>query len=126
MQHNGDIKALLKSIDFSFTHYGSEFRPVSLLDQLLKNHSKWPLLQSMITNGIEYPMEPISDEDRKTDIKFHIERGNHKSATCKEGLMNLNKAYNKEVKFGWQIPFLPSSIEFMKDACITPLGIASQ
>ena len=80
----------------------------------------------MIENGVEYPLDPISEKDRLEDIKFHLERGNHKSATSSEGLTNLNKAYDKEVKFGWQIPFLASSIEFMKDACITPLGIASQ
>ena len=80
----------------------------------------------MIENDVEYPLKPISDKNRLENIQFHLEQGNHKSATSSDGVINLNKAYDKEVKFGWQIPFLPSSIEFMKDACITPLGIASQ
>ena len=76
-------------------------------------------IKSIITNGASYPMEPISEKDRLEDIRFHLQRGNHKSATSTDGLLHLNKAYDREIKFGWQIPFLPSSIEFMKHACIT-------
>ena len=76
------------------------------LEILLKKHSKWPKLKSIIVNGADYPKEPISEEDRLKDIKFHLQRGNHKSATSNDGLLNLNKAYDKEIKFGWQIPLL--------------------
>lgn len=126
INHNGDLNDLMMNLDRSFTHYGSEFRSIHLLDSLFKKHSKWNKLRSIITEGIKYPIDPISDEDRLNDIEFHLDRGNHQSASSDEGLSVLNKAYDREVKLGWQIPILPSAIKLIKNASITPLGIAQQ
>ena len=67
LQYNGDVQTLMQSLELSFTHYGSEFRSIHLLETLLSTHSKWPKLKSIITNGTNYPMEPISEEDRIVD-----------------------------------------------------------
>lgn len=126
MDYDGDLDKLMQSLNFSFTHYGSEFRAINLLNKLLFDHSKWPKLKSIILHGANYPLDPITEIERKKDIEFHLQRGNHKSATSQEGLKSINKAYDKEVKFGWQVPILPSIIKNIKNACITPLGIAEQ
>ena len=55
----------------------------------------------MIKNCADYPLSPLSEKDRLDDIEFHLQRGNHKSATLPEELASLNKAYNKEVKYRW-------------------------
>ena len=38
----------------------------------------------------------------------------------------LIKKYEKEVKYGWQIPILPPVIKSIKGASVTPLGIINQ
>ena len=123
---DGDLKKLLKSLDYSHTHYGADFRDPKLLKQLLHKNNKWNKLESIITSGVKYNMNPISEQDRISDIDYHINRGNHKSATTEEGLKSINKAYDKEVKYGWQIPILPSVIKSLKNASVTPLGVATQ
>ena len=126
MNHKGNLDNLMQSLKYSFTHYGSEFRSINLLEKLLSGHSKWPKLKSIILHGTDYPLDPITEKERLEDIEFHIQRGNHKSATSSAGLLSINKAYDKEVKFGWQVPILPSIIKHIKHACIAPLGIAEQ
>ena len=80
----------------------------------------------MIKIGADYPLSPLSEKDRLDDIEFHLQRGNHKSVSSSAGQASINKAYDKEVKFGWQVPILPSIIKNIKHACIAPLGIAEQ
>ena len=68
----------------------------------------------------------MSESDRLNDIKFIINRGNHQSASKKPGDKELEKAYDKETKYGWLIPISPSIIECIPHACISSLGVASQ
>ena len=37
LNHGGDLEALLSSLSYSFTHYGSEFRATNLLEKLLSS-----------------------------------------------------------------------------------------
>lgn len=107
-------------------HYGSEFRSPSILNILLKNHPKWEVFQDLLINGASYPASDIEESTQLSDIELHIERGNHKSATTEKGLATIQKAYKKEVQYGWQIPILPSLIKSIKGACVTPLGDVDQ
>ena len=126
LKHNGDLEQLLGSLDYSFTHYGSEFRSASTLENLLSSNNKWNDLKTIINNGVDYEMNPIDEKDRLSDIDFHLERGNHKSASHQEGIQAITKAFKREVSLGWQIPILPDAIKAIKGACITPLGVAKQ
>ena len=94
------LKKFLNTSKFLFTHYGSEFRSLNLLRKLLHTHSQLPQLESMIKISADYPLSSLSEKDRLDDIEFHLQRGNHKSATLREGMASLNKAYNKEGKYG--------------------------
>ena len=126
LENGGDLESLVSSLSYSFTHYGSEFRDIVLLEELLSSNNKWSELKSIINKGVDYEMDEINEDDRKMDIDFHLNRGNHKSASTDMGLKTINKAFDKEVSLGWQIPILPNSIKDIKGACITPLGIATQ
>ena len=126
LENGGNLETLLSSLSYSFTHYGSEFREVDLLEELLSSKNKWSDLKSIVNKGVDYEMDEINEDDHKLDIDFHLDRGNHKSASTDMGLKTINQAFDKEVSLGWQIPILPDSIKNIKGACVTPLGIASQ
>ena len=106
--------------------YGSEFRHWSTLEPLLKHHQHWPTIKTIITEGASYPLSPISEEDRLSDIQYMIERGNHKSAEIDTNKTALNKVFSKEVDHHWSIPLLPSCIPLIPGASVTPLGVATQ
>lgn len=125
-QFNFDVDKATQSTPNTILSYGAEFRPPSTIEPLLRLHPNWNKVKDIITNGVKYPMNPIDDDQRKEDIDRLLERGNHKSALTKENAAALNKAFDKEVKFNWAIPILPHCIKLIKDACLTPLGVAVQ
>ena len=128
---------MMKSVDFNMNTatqhptntaltYGSEFRPTSLIEPLLSLHPDWHKIKDTIENGVTYPLTPITEDDRLSDIQNLIERGNHKSALVPENEAALDKAFNKEVRYSWAIPILPSCITQIPGASVTPLGVAIQ
>ena len=132
--HNSNI---LKSFNYNTEHatqhtkntvlsYGSEFRSTTTLEPLLRHHQHWPAIKEIITSGASYPLHPISDEDRLSDIEYMLQRGNHKSALEADNKLALDKAFTKEVKHHWAIPILPASIPLIPGASVTPLGVATQ
>ena len=106
--------------------YGSEFRAVDTLQPLLIHHQHWPAIKEIITYGASYPLHPISEQDRLSDITYMLERGNHKSALEEDNKQALDKAFTKEVRHHWAIPILPVSIPLIPGASVTPLGVATQ
>ena len=126
LQHNGTLQNLFDSMDPSVIHYGSEFRPIEDLKELLSTNTKWEKFSKILTTGVEYPMDELPENERLDDIEFHLQRGNHQSTDTDIGVEKLEKAYSKEVSYGWQVPILPSVIKTIKGACITPLGVSAQ
>jgi hypothetical protein len=55
-----------------------------------------------------------------------IKRGNHQSTKPSENAKALEKAFNKEIKAQWAIPFTTSVVKMIPGASITPLGVATQ
>ena len=106
--------------------YGSEFRPTAFLHLLFRHHHHWPLIRNIIENGVTYPVTPIPEETRLSDIDYQLQRGNHKSTSVPENAAALEKAFDKEVKFNWAIPLSPQCIKSIPHACVTPLGVAVQ
>lgn len=67
--------------------YGSEFRKPDVLRPLLSMHPLWPKLEDILTNGAQYPLEPLEEELRVKDLKLALEFGNHKGASNKPDLL---------------------------------------
>ena len=61
-------------------HPGSEFREVSVVEELWRRHELWPKMRRILEEGVEYPLEDISEEERKNDLEYMMCRGNHKSS----------------------------------------------
>ena len=121
-----DVEKATQSDKNTSLSYGSEFRQAQDLQPLLRHHKNWPAIKELIQHGVSYPMEPITESDRLKDIDHMLSRGNHKSASVTENKHALEKSFNKEVKYQWCIPLLPSCIKSIPGASITPLGVAVQ
>ena len=106
--------------------YGSEFRPISQIKKIFQHHHHWQKIREIVADGVTYPITPIPEDQRLSDIDYHIERGNHKSAKLPENAEALDKAFTKEVKYRWAIPIDPKCIKSIPHACVTPLGVATQ
>jgi hypothetical protein len=106
--------------------YGSEFKPVHILQPLLQHHPQCLEFLDIIKHGVTYPLNAITEKDRRADIKALRDRGNHKSAQTEENITALQKSFNKEVRYEWVTPLLPECIEDIPGASITPLGVAIQ
>ena len=65
---------------FSTVSPGSEFRPPELLAPLLSAHPLWSRFQERISEGAEFLLREIAEEDRLANVRANLARGNHKSA----------------------------------------------
>ena len=87
---------------FSILTPGSEFRPAPALAPLCSPATPYGAASQRISFGAEFPLAPISDIDRRSDVRTILARGNHKSARDHEQrLLNMLK---DEVERGWQLP----------------------
>lgn len=106
-EHNFQLDSIIKTQHPSQISYGSEFRSSIDLEELLRDHPLWPKLQDILDNGASFPLEPISDKDRKEDLDFHSTRGNHKSTMKYFDV--INNIVTEDIERGFALP-LPLSI----------------
>jgi hypothetical protein len=70
-KHNYLLDKVIKRQHPSQISYGLEFRPSSILKDLLQDHPLWPKLQDILDKGIQCPLSLINDTQRKADLDFH-------------------------------------------------------
>ena len=122
-----DYEKLLLKQKKTTISYGSEFRIVSNLKELLRFHSNWNIIEIFSTKGTDTSLLDINENVLKNDCLSKIDRGNHKSASKSRKVIEfLNKTYYKEVKLGWMIPMSISVIPKLKYTCVIPVGLVSQ
>jgi hypothetical protein len=56
----------------------------------------------ILSHGADFPLTPITQEQRSIDNKFHKERGNHKSALRNKD--TLDKIIKEDVECGFALP----------------------
>jgi hypothetical protein len=78
--YNYDVDKAILAQENSQVSYGSEFRNPTILEELLEHHPNWNKLKTILLKGATFPLQHISPKDRKQDLHYHKERGNHKSA----------------------------------------------
>ena len=99
MKSNFDINKFFDSkAKDSVTSYGSEFKHVRQLDNLMRFHPRWESLRQRLLNGSNWKLTQLDEDKRKGDLIAAIERGNHKSAVIHKDF--LADALSKEVKKG--------------------------
>ena len=101
-----------------------EFHPIKILQTVFGFHLLWQGLSTGIKSGFNYPLIPLSNKDRKLDLKEALVFGNHKGVKKNRAFyLNLIK---KDVVHGYCLPFFLSMIYSIPGAIISPLNIAEQ
>jgi len=89
LKHNfgGDLlKALLAQSNLPLG-YGSEFKPIKMLELIFKNHPSWSRMKRIRTHGSKRPLQPLDKEDRIKDVEEALNFGNHKGAIKQQELL---------------------------------------
>jgi hypothetical protein len=94
--------------------YSSEFRNPSILEEILEHHPNWLL------NRATFPLQYISPKDRKQDLLYHKEQGNHKSTTEHNHI--LKEIISEDIKRGFALPLPRAILHLIPDALLAPLG----
>ena len=122
---NFDLDSLLNPPNHrSVTAYGSEFKPVEDLEQLLRYHPRWMDLKYYLQHGFEFKVHPIPEQERKEDLAAIIKRGNHQSAKAKRYL--LSDALKKEINKAWALILPIDAWKVLPDLEVAPMGVASR
>ena len=119
-----NVHAALQNQTATQMEFGSEFRSVALLEPLAGYHPLWPRLKQWLVDGATFPLRPLQEHDRMSDLKLALTRGNHKSATI--AIDKVEGLLRKEVQRGWQLPLPPDKLVQLPGAIVAPLGLVSQ
>ncbi len=123
-QYNFDIKQAIISQSSSQVMFGSEFRKPTDLEPFLSEHPNWKELELILSHGADFPLTPITQEQRSIDNKFHKERGNHKSALRNKD--TLDKIIQEDVERGFALPLPVELLSYIPNASLAPLGCQEQ
>jgi hypothetical protein len=123
-QFNHDLNKAISAQPNSQVSYGSEFKSPEQLQELLQDHPHWPNLRNLLTFGATFPLSPISDVDRKIDLEFHLQRGNHQSVLKHDAV--LEKLINNDMIRGFALPLPISILPCIPNASLAPLGCHKQ
>jgi hypothetical protein len=104
--------------------FGSEFWDPIDLEPLLYKHPNWPALKEILENGASFPLRPISVQDWKIDLEFHVSRGNHKSAEKHKDA--LDGIIENDIHRGFALPLLIDILFDLPGASLAPLGCVDQ
>ena len=119
-----NLMAALQSDVTSFTSTGSEFRPVPILEPLLKLHPLWDRLKTHLLSGIEFPLMPLSTQARHRDLQDALKFGNHK------GVSKFPAFYRQlnidDIQHGYSIPIPRQDILKIPDALVCPMNVVEQ
>lgn len=124
-KHGNDLGTLLQESIGTTLDPSSEFRPLDDLTRVYHNHPNFPFVHKVIKCGMEYKFtKELSHDHRMAELTANLERGNHKSATSEPE--KIHQLLEKDVRHGFAIPVLKSSIPALKDAMVQPIGLANQ
>ena len=104
--------------------YGSEFRPVHVLEPIFECHPNWNRLKSLLTFGSKWPLDDLSDEMRKSDLAEALTFGNHKGASSQPEL--LRQLIEKDVIHGFGLVIPLATVNCIPGALLAPMNIMKQ
>ena len=123
-RHGFNLSKAIEAQSNTPVGYGSKFRKPLILSPLLGNHPLWPMMESILENGAQWPTDPILEEERIADVKEALQFGNHKGAKSQPEL--LKKLVTGDVIHGYSLPLPLDKIERIPHVCMAPLNIQAQ
>jgi hypothetical protein len=103
---------------------GLEFRNVNTLSKIYERHPNWNHMSKILTNGSEWPLDPLDKESRRADVEEALFFGNHKGASLQPDL--LWKLISMDVHYGYCLPFPLAKATKIPDILIAPFNIQKQ
>ena len=98
MARNFDLSTNIKDslLDPSF-----EFNNLTYLAMVMDKHPSWKDLFPMLTEGIKYPLQDISKEDRILRLEANLARENHptRSQEAKDHIIDFIKKDYSDISF---------------------------
>ena len=67
-KYGGNLSDAIDANSRSILGYGSEFRPTEVIAEIYKNHPCWDRMRSILLHGLDWPLEPIIEEQRAADV----------------------------------------------------------
>jgi len=123
-ENNFDMNKIIEVQHPSQISYGSQFRLLIQLEELLSHHPLWTQLKEILSNGASFPLDEISDQDRLTDLNFHANHGNHKSAFFHKQI--FQDIIKEDVERGFALALPVTALHFLPKASLASLGCVKQ
>jgi hypothetical protein len=120
-----DLSQLLHKNRHTTLHFGSEFRPIDHLADVLGGHPLFGQLRTILTKGMDYRFKTeLPESERLLELAQMLERGNHKSSEAEPDI--VNRLLLKDVTHGFSIPIPPHIVPRIVGALVQPFGLAKQ
>jgi hypothetical protein len=117
----GDLHRALHIQNKSLLAYGSEFKPVLILELIFLHHPSWSRMESILSKGSTWPLSPLDESDWLLDIDNALDFGNHKGAEGQQEL--LLKLVKDDVNRGFAFPLSLDIIKSVPGIILAPLNI---
>ncbi len=120
-KYKGSLTASLEAQRNSTVGYGLEFQDVDTLARIFGQHPNWLQMSQILTNGSEWPLEPLNEECRHKDINKVLTFGNHKGASLQPNL--LRKLVTNDIHFGYCLPLPLGKAKNIPGILLPPMNI---
>lgn len=120
----GSLEKAIQAQGDSPLSYGSEFRLPPELEPILHLHPNWPQFLRLLTDGSNWPLTDITEEERQADVQEALAFGNHKGAI--ENSTLLRSLIDDDVTHGYSLPLPLQKIQSINGALLAPMNIVSQ
>ncbi len=81
-------------------------------------------MEQLLINGLKWPLDKISKEDREADLHKALVFGNHKGAASKPKL--LKALISEDVQHGYGLVIPRDKVSCISNACLAPMNIMHQ
>jgi hypothetical protein len=81
-------------------------------------------MEQLLINGLQWPLDKISKEDREADLHKALVFGNHKGAACKPKLLKV--LISEDVRHGYGLVIPRDKVSPIPNACLAPMNIMHQ
>jgi hypothetical protein len=120
-----NLSTLLRQNQSTTLHFGSKFRPIKQLEEILGGHPLFGQLRTILTEGMDYWFKTeFSKSDRFVELTQMLERGNHKSSEAEPAI--INRLLLKDVTHSFSIPVTPETVPVIAGALVQPFGLTQQ
>ena len=104
--------------------YGSEFRPTNILEKVFKKHPDLIRIKDILENGSNWPLEKLSEENRRTDMEKAIALRNHKGAEKNPAL--LRSLVEKNITHGYNLVLPLKKVNKILGLLLAPMNIITK